>query len=170
MDGYKIEKAMACFEAWRARVSEEPHGDSEDYAELCTRLSEAREDVEVLLTGVIRAAIEADSLAKMVKERLLDLQTRHSRYVARKESLRALAFAMLAAIGERTFKAIDFTVTVSDPRRIAVVTDQSKLEPRFLVVDYKPIMDKITTALKDGEVIEGADWGYSSPSLTIRTR
>ena len=63
-----------------------------------------------------------------------------------------------------------FSITLSKPRKIALITDESKIPTDYLDIktSVSPMKALILKELKAGEEIPGAELGESKPSLLIK--
>lgn len=164
-NAWQLEQAMSAFQSARERMRVQ--SDDETLAELM----ETGADVQSLLLAVIRAAMEADAMAEMAKARLEDLQARKKRYETRYDTLRAVVFAVMDALGERKIEAPDFTVSIGKPRASLIVTDESEIPDEYWRIERRLDRAKLNDdVVKNGVVITGAMVANGVPSLTIRTK
>lgn len=166
---YAIEQAMSVAQATAARMAADGV-EFGDEAELLATLADAGADVGTIITRMIRAAMEADSLADAAAERVRVLTERKARFARQRDSYRAAAFAMMDALGLRTLKEADFTATISAGRPSVVVTDEAAIPADYLRVTTTIDKAALAAAMRVGEVIAGAEWSNPMPSLTIRSR
>ncbi|NBV20369.1 MAG: hypothetical protein EBS11_27890 [Janthinobacterium sp.] len=130
---------------------------------------EATEDVEELLARVLRAAVEAASMAKMATARINDMEARASRYANRAETLRATAFAAMDALQRTRIELPDLTASIKQNAPRVVITDETLIPAELTRTTVAPDKTAIKAALANGPVA-GAELSNSLPSISIRTR
>jgi len=138
-----------------------------DHADLLLALDSETDAFDVLRLAV-RASLEADADAETIGARIKILADRKARFVARKESCRALVAAMMDAFGTAKVADAEFTVSVSTGPRKVIVGDIAELPEAFVRVVRSPDMQLIAAALKADEAVPGCSFGNGSQVLTIR--
>jgi hypothetical protein len=162
--GWQIEQAMSAFQAARARLEHET--DEDILADLFT----AEADVQLLLDGVIRAALENDANAEAVKSRIDDLTIRRKRFETRRDALRAVAFAVMDVLGEGKRVRPDYTASIGKPRAGIVITDETAIPAEYQRTVVTIDRAKLSDDLKQGVVITGAELANGMPTLTLRSK
>jgi hypothetical protein len=159
--GYALAQAVATMQ--RA-LAEQPDEDG-----VIADAAEATEDVEELLARVLRAAVEADGMAEMIRFRMLALKAREDRYSKRCEELRATAFAAMDALGITKRELPDLTASVRQNAPRLIITDETQIP--LSLTKTTTVIDKtaVKAALAKGPV-PGAELSNSLPSISIRVR
>lgn len=166
---YQIEQAMAAAMAAAARIQADG-AEATDEAELLAALAAEGAPIDDILTRLIRAAMEADALAEAATARIEAITERRARFRNHRDTWRAAAFAVMDALGLKTLKAADFTASVSAGRPAVIVTDEAAIPADY--VKTTTVIDKaaLAAALRQGEVVPGAELSNPIPSLTIRSK
>lgn len=170
--GWKIEQAMSAWQSARSRLLVDDSDLAHDEAALSALLGPEEGDVRDILSRLLRAAQHATAMADAAAEMLANLKARQDRYKRRNEVFRGTIFAILDAVGERKMEFAHGTMSLGKGKEVAIITDEDALEDRFVKVVTSRTPDKaaILTALKDGEVVDGAALSNSLPTLTIRSK
>jgi hypothetical protein len=158
---WQLEQAMSCFQSLERNFNPETDGEALDIAQ---------GDVHVLLSRVIRAAVEADSFAAAVALRIGDMQERRQRYESRRDALRATAFAVMDALELKKITDPEFTVTIRAGSQRPMITDESAIPDEYKKTVISVDKVAINQAVKDGVVIPGVELSNALPSLNIRTK
>jgi hypothetical protein len=111
-------------------------------------------------------------MAEAAEAMLVNLKGRQDRYRRRNDAFRSAIFAIMDATGERKAEFPHGTISLSAGRVAAIITDEDALPDRFVTVKVVRQLDRaaILTALKDGEVVDGATLTNSLPTLTVRNK
>lgn len=167
---WRIEQALSAWQSARSRLLVEDTDLAHDEAALTALLGPEEGDVRSILSRLLTAAQHAGAMADGAAEMLANLKGRQDRFKRRAEACRATIFAIMDAVGTRAEAFPHGTLSIAAGRAAAIITDEAALPDRFVRVEAKRIPDKaaLLTALKDGEVIEGATLTNSLPTLTIR--
>ena len=159
---YKLAKAMR----------EEAGGDADSFFE---RLEAAKGDVRAVTLATCLAAIEAEQGALAIEAHMQDLDERRTRYWRRSEAYRNAAKSIMElvpqAFPEGKLRDALLTAYLAMGKPGVIVTDESKLEDRFVIITRTPNKTAIAEAiLGDGEVVEGAEVKNAAPHLVIRVK
>lgn len=127
------------------------------------------EDIDALLAGVLRAAVEAADMADAARQRADALKARSDRYKVRAETLRAAAFAAMDATGQRRVELPDLTASIRTPPPRVLITDEAAIPPDMTRTVTTPDKTAIAAALKRGDAVPGAELSNSIPTIQIRT-
>lgn len=168
MSEHALFQARAVFASLAPRLREVAVPDDTDA--LVSALGDDAIEPMDLLRQVIRAKLDADTMADATGERIKVLQERKSRHERRAEALRQAAFAAMDAIGLRSLKDPEFTATVSAGRASAIVTDEAEVPDEYWKVTRAIDKAAINQATKDGVVIPGVILTNGVGQLTIRSK
>lgn len=170
--GYRIEQAMSAWQSARARLLADDADLAHDEAALAELLGPEAGDVKSVLSRLLQATQTAASLADAASEMLANLKGRQDRYKRRVETYRGTIFAIMDALGDRKAEFPHGTISIAAGKVAAIITDEAALPDRFIevVTTRTPDRKAILTALKDGEVFDGATLANGLPSLMIRGR
>ena len=98
---------------------------------------------------------------------------RRERHKKNEDRLRSECLRIMQALPElfpeQRLQDATVTVWINPPRPGVVVTDVDKLADEFVQITRTPKKTRIAEAIRDGEVVEGAEMRNGAPSLTIRT-
>ncbi|MGC9272207.1 siphovirus Gp157 family protein [Acidiphilium sp.] len=162
--GFRLEQAMSALQSARARIEHETDED------ILAHLFTAEADVDSLLDGVIRAALENDALADAAKARIEDLTARRKRFEARRDALRGVSFAVMDVLGETKRVRPDYTASIGKPRAGIVITDDAAIPDEYVVTERKIDRSKLSEDLKQGVVITGAELANGMPVLILKVK
>jgi hypothetical protein len=168
--GYHIQRAMSAWQSARARLLVDDADLAHDEHALAALLGPVDGDVRDILCRVLTAAQHAASMADAAANMISDMTARRDRYKRRNETLRQTAYAIMDAIGSRKEEFPHVTAVMRAGVAAAIVTDEAALPERFIRTKREPDRSAILAALKDGEVIEGAELTNTFPSLQLRSR
>lgn len=120
-----------------------------------------------VIERVIRASIEAESMADGAKRRRAELGERQARFERRRAALRDAALAALSALGLRKLERPDFSVFVRAGQPELIV-DEAALDPAFVRTKYEVDRALIRKQLAAGIDVAGAVLGNARPSITVK--
>ena len=128
-------------------------------------------DLPDLIQEVIRSSLEDEALVTGLKERLGQMQERLARLQARREKKRALACWAMGSAQIDKLQAPDFSVSIRQGPPHLEIVDETTIPEEFYV-PQPARLDRIglTTALKRGQVIQGAQLAQAEPSIAVRVR
>lgn len=167
---YQIQQAMSIAAAVKARLVADDPDAAEDHR-LLADMIDGESDALDIVRALIRHSIEVQSLADAAKARVDDLRARKERFERRVETARNTAFAMLEALEWRDkIEEPDFTAAIGKGRMSVRITDETALPSHLIRVKREPDKTAIAAALKDGDVVPGAELSNGSAVLTVRTK
>jgi hypothetical protein len=168
--GFRIEQAVSVWQSARARLLADDAELAHDEAALAELLGDETGDVRTILSRLLQATHHANAMADGAAEMLASLRGRQDRYRRRCEAYRATLFAIMDATGKKKEEFPHGIISIRAGKSSLIITDETKLEERFIVTTVTKSPDKaaIRTAIGDGEVIEGAQLSNGLPILTIR--
>ena len=167
---FRLEQAMSALMEKRDQLLREYPEMADDDRLLSDMLDGESGDAMEVIDRVIRAAIEADMLAKGAKERRNEIAERQARFERRRDNLRAMAFAAFEAIGMSKREAPDFTASIRAGTASVVITDEKLLPEALIRVKREPDKTLIGAALKNGREVPGATLSNPMPTIAIRTK
>ena len=169
---WKMEQAFAALQSARARIAQDGELIDDATGEILD-VSRIEGDAVALLHQTLRAAAEADAMAKLADARMDDLKARRDRYKARSEALRGAAFAAMDVLELQRVELPDLTASMARGVPQVVITDETALPDAYVrIVPEQRAPDKtaIAASLKQGIVIPGAELSNSLPRLMLRTK
>ena len=170
MSEHALYQARAVFASLAARMSDDDVNAPDDIAALVEYLgNDAAQPLEIL-RRVIRAKLDADTMAVAVGERVKVLQDREQRHKRRSDALRQAVFAAMDAMQMASFKDPEFTASISAGRASAIVTDEAEVPDEYWKVSRAVDKAAINEATKLGVVIPGVILTNGVGSLTIRQK
>lgn len=162
---WRIEQALSAYQAARARLlADDPDADVDAV------LGPETDDVREILSRLLAAEQWSSALAEGAKTLIADMDARRHRFLRHRETSRGVMFAVMEAM--ETVKEVfpHGTISISAGKPAVVITDEDSLDERFVTIKRVPNKTEIATALKDGEVVEGAVLSNSLPTLSIRSK
>lgn len=164
---WKIQQALAVWHSARSRVSDEIGNDEHELAEL---LGDGTEDVEEILTQLLRGARRAEAMAGAVADMEADLGIRKARYKKRGQEFRATAFAIMTALERAKFELPDLTASIRAGQPGVRIIDEDAIPDVYTRTERKIDKATILSALKSGLSVEGAELSNGLPTLSMRTK
>lgn len=165
---FRIEQAMSVALATVARIYAD--GEIVDDAALLAEIAKDGADVETLLTRLVRAALEAKAYAEAAEERAAQLYVRRTRFERQEEAWRGAAFAIMDALDMKQHKGADFTASISAGKPGVTITDEAAIPEQFFRTTHQLDKAAVNAAVKDGQVVPGAELTNGFPQLTIRSK
>ncbi|HWJ40959.1 MAG TPA: siphovirus Gp157 family protein [Candidatus Limnocylindrales bacterium] len=123
-----------------------------------------------ILSGMVRAALDAETMVAAIRLRKADLEQRAARFEKRNTSLRRAVLETMQDIGLPRLEREDFTATVGGNYRHVIINDDKVLPDDLVRVTRTPDKTAIGARLKDGEDVPGAVLSNAESGLTIRVR
>lgn len=167
---YQLEQALAALLATRQRLLVEDPEIENDERLFADMLEGESGDAMEMLDGVLRAAVQADSMAAAAEARATDLEARRDRYRNRAKVLRGAAFAAMDALGMRKRELPDLTASIAVGRPSVLITEESAIPDQYIRVSRSPDKSALLQALKAGGDVPGVTLNNSLPSLQVRTK
>lgn len=168
-NAWQLMQVVSIAQATLLRLVQSGAVDSDEEALLDALRPEVPE-VDDVLVRLLRAMGEAKANGDAVAERVRDLNARSARAARQAEEYRSAVYAILDALGMTKWRHAEFTVSVSAGRPGVAITDVDALPAGYVRVTRSPDKAAIKAAMEQGEVIPGAEWQNSIPTLTIRTK
>jgi len=140
-------------------------------AETLTDTLEGLSDIREMISAVIRSALDDETLADGLKNRIADMKQRLDRLERRAERKRDLAASALIEADIAKLTESDFTASLrAGSPVLEVITEQAI--PSDYWKPQAPKLDRqaLLQALKAGETVEGATLVAGRPQLTVRTK
>lgn len=166
-----VERAMSAAQQLIASLGD---GADDDLADEALKLDmlEAETDVLEVVKALIRAALDAESMAEAVERRIHDLNARAARFTVRANSARETVRQMLEALDVKRLVSEDFTVSLkASPPKVLVPEPNDLPEEYWRVVTTRaPDKPLIKSALDAGHKVPGAVLSNGGASLQIRTK
>jgi Siphovirus Gp157 len=138
-------------------------------------------NVEGVLRKLVRGALDAKANAAAAKSRMDDLKARQARFEHQEEKYREAVLNVMQALGLKSFRDPEFSLSISPGKPKVIITDESKLSDDLVTVTVTRTPNKaaILKALLGGgdyaecefsEVVNGAELANASSVLTVRTK
>jgi hypothetical protein len=132
---------------------------------------ESGENLEQAIAAVATSAKEDEAMAEGLGRHIADLQSRKSRMENTAQQKRGLCIMAMERADLRNVTHPTATIYTSPTPSKLVVKEEAKIPARFFKTP-EPELDRaaLTTALQDGEIIEGAEMSNGGVTLTIRSK
>lgn len=132
---------------------------------------EGETDLDGLVRLLLASIGEDEAFEAGLKAYMDDLSTRKARFADRAKTKRALIATALDIAGRKTIETDVGTVTLSQVKPTAIVTEEGDIPADFWK-PQDPKLDKaaLTAALREGRQIPGATLGNGSVTVTIRRK
>lgn len=146
-----------------------------EFPELCEddeTLADTLEGITELpdvAASYIRKARDDEAQAEALGKMLEDMRARRTRLTNRADKRRAIAAALMDAVGMKTLNRPDFTASLVFWKGKVVITDEAALPDIFVRVKREPDKKAIADAIHRGEIVAGAEIGNGHSALMIRT-
>lgn len=127
-------------------------------------------DAQDLIAKLVRQSLETDALATGLSILVQDYSTRVDRMAAKAAALKNAAFKIMQAIGERSIKRPEFTLTVSPTKPAVQIIDAEAIPEPFIRVKREPNKAAIAAALQAGHNVAGASLSNGGEHLTVRVK
>jgi hypothetical protein len=116
----------------------------------------------------VRQSLEDKAAAEALKALEAKYEQRRERIEKRAEAQRTAAFRLMQAIGERSIKRPEFSLTVAPGRARVLVTDRTLLPDEYWRVKRDPNLDQIRHDLAAGTAVPGTTMSNGEDCLTVR--
>ncbi len=145
---------------------EDPDIDEQTLADTTEGLT----DLHELLAAIVRGALQDESLAQMLKARIVEMSMRLDRFQIRAEQRRELVRDVMMETEIKKLQMPDFTASLRSAPPHVIVTDEKLIPQSFW--EMRPHLRKsdLLAVLKDGVEVEGAALSNTGMSLSVRTR
>lgn len=146
------------------------HPDLADDDQTLADSLEGATEITDTVTRYIRAALENELFADALAERVKQMGERKSRLLDLAARRRAIAQALMAAVGMDKLQQPDFTAGIRNVPPKVVETDPTLIPDKFWKITRS--LDKVALkdALTSGDAVPGASLSNGSQTLSIRTR
>lgn len=124
-----------------------------------------------MLEEIIRSTLEDETFMMALKTRIELLNIRMIRFKERYDKKRKLVTTAMVNAQINKFEVADFSVFLTQGHTRLVIAEE-KLVPERFFIPQPPRLDRValTTALKQGEAIEGAMLGSGDAYISVRAR
>jgi hypothetical protein len=124
-----------------------------------------------MIEGLVRSALDDEALITGLKSRLDAMSERLARIKERHEKKRGLAAWAMGSAGIPKMEVPDFGVSLCAGMQRLMISDPTKIPDQFLVPQPSKLdRTAIATALKGGEIIEGAVFETGNPFIAVRAK
>jgi len=131
---------------------------------------EGETDLHRMVERCLGERLDADSIAKSIKEREADLSERRKRFERKAEAMKRLIKEMMEVAALDKITLPEATLSITSPRTSVNVVDLEALPQGYFKLTRTADKTAIKTALEAGEQIPGAELALGEPGLTIRTK
>lgn len=167
---WQIEQAMSALMSGRAALLANDPDLAADEALLSEALKPEATDVYELLNRVLRAAVDARTMAEAADVRVKDLTARRDRYAKRAETLRGTAFSVMDALGLSRLELPDMTASIARGVPRPIVTNEEDIPDKYWRTTRSIDRVAVNDAIKQGVVIPGVEVTNVLPRLQVRTK
>lgn len=170
VSGYAIEAALTAWHAARSRLLIEDPSLEQDEAALSEILGPEEGEVGDILARVLRAKVHAESMAAAAHEQAEQIVARKRRYLAREETMKGLAFALMDTLGRRKVELGDLTASIVRGRIGVHISDAEQVPDIYVevVTERKPDKATIKSAIEAGHDVPGAELRNGMDFLMIK--
>lgn len=132
---------------------------------------EGETNLHEALLLIAESALDDETMANAITERIKGLQERKSRAEVTAEHKRALIIMAMERAGLKSVKGPAATLSVRDVPPKVIIDDEAAIPSTFFV-PQDPRLDKkaVTEALREGRQVPGASLSNGGVSLTIRVK
>lgn len=163
-----IERELTIHRHLRERLREEfPEADDDALHDTLDGLTNLQDQ----LAGLVRSALEDESLVEALRLRMADMKERATRITHRATVKRQLVCQTMERAEIRRLERPDFTASHRPGQPTLVVTEES-LIPSDYWKPQPPKLDRqgLIASLKNGEAVPGACLGNGQPTISVRTK
>lgn len=162
-----INNETAAAAALLSALADELDGDEQAKADAI----EGETSLHELVVKAVDRIAELDTMIDALKAREDAHAIRRKRFQDQQAAIKRAIAVSLETLSVRKLELPTATVYTSPGRRRAIVTDESKLPPAYLVPQpHKIDLTALGKALNEGAQIDGAELSNTSTILNIRTR
>lgn len=131
---------------------------------------EGLSDATEIVARIVRQHLETEAQAEGLGGLIKTYSDRKGRMEDRAAALKAMAFKLMQAMGERTIKRPEFTLSIAAAKPSVIITDEGALPAIFKRFKVEPDKVAIFTAIKDGGHVPGAALSNGAERLTVRVK
>lgn len=142
----------------------------EEDATLLADMIEGETDLHRVLQKCISFVQDAKTMASAIKERESNLKARRARFERQEESGRKIIQTLMECSHQEKITLPEATLSLTKPREKVNVIDVDQLPQGYFEVERKPKIKEISSALKAGEKLPGAELTLGDTGLTIRSK
>lgn len=168
MSGY-LKVDIAAFKAHVAELLATYPELAED-EDLRADMVEGETDMVPLVERLLKMKLDADAMAKAIKERKQEIAERQSRYERKAEGARSLIKSMMLAADLPKITLPDATISITAARTTVEINDERELPQGFVELRRFPRKAEIKAALEAGEEVPGASLGLSEEGIMVRVK
>ena len=142
----------------------------EDDADLRLDMIEGETDAMEVATRLVRTIRQSETTVDAIKAEIDMLKAKSSRYATRKDRAREVLEGLMDAMGTVKLSLTVATVTMSDGREKAIISDENMLPDAYMRIKKEPDKTAILDALKAGQAVPGAVLSNGGRTLTVRQK
>jgi Siphovirus Gp157 len=163
-----LEFAATTYRAIHDRIrAQDPQIDEQTLADTVEGLT----DLHEIVTAIIRAALSDEALARGLKCRISDMQSRLDRLEDRAAKRRQIARDAMVELDLKKLNAPDFTASIREGTPSLMVIDEDAV-PKIYWEPSEPRLRRqvLASDLNQGAEIAGVALSNPEPVLSVRTR
>lgn len=148
-------------------LADDPDLDEQTLADTVEGLT----DLNEVIAAIVRAAVTDEALAEGLRDRIVDMQTRLSRFEHRAATHRRVARDVMAETAIQKIIVSDLTISLRSGRPAVKIIDESAIPSDYWITP-EPRLDRQSLAaeLKKGAQIAGACLSNAEPVLSVRAK
>lgn len=140
--------------------------DSEALSDSLDGITDAPDLIAKIIREHLETVAQADGLGGLINT----YNIRRDRMQDKADALKAVALRLMQAIGERSIKRPEFTLSISASPPSVKVTDPDALPALFKSFKVEPDKQAIAAAIKGGSTVPGAVLSNGGERLSIRVK
>jgi hypothetical protein len=124
-----------------------------------------------LIAQIVRSGLDDEALFNALKQRMEEMQVRRTRLKERRDKKRDLAAWAMSHAEIPRIQADDFSLSLRPGSQRLEIQDESLVPSQFFV-QQPPLIDRagLSSALKQGEAVDGAVLVQGEPTIQVRVR
>lgn len=131
---------------------------------------EGQTDVFEIVDWLLGKLADEEAMQEAIASRIEALAVRKQACGGRIERLRQALLSCMLAVGEKSLRRPEATVSVASRKPGIQAIDETVLPDRFFKTERKVNRADVGVALKDGEVVPGVTLDNGGISLTVRRK
>lgn len=142
----------------------------QDDADFRHDVFEGQTSIDYVLSKLVDAARDAETMAEAIKTRKMELGDRQARFQRKDEAARKLILSVMERAELPKIQLTEATLSMRHLPPSPIVTDETALPDNCVRIERKPDMNAIKAEIEGGREVQGVAMSNGRPSLTIRTK